>query len=70
MCQEDEFISNKDLPNRFAEYVTSKINNIVNKPQISHNVYNSTRKLNIQSKNFMSPENMLAALKSIKIKNT
>jgi hypothetical protein len=64
-----ETISNNELPDKFAKYFTDKVNNIVSESAIDPNVYNGIRKINIQDLNFMTPENVLKAVKSLKTKN-
>ena len=41
----------------------------MNEYKIDASVYNGTRKINSDTENFMTPENLLIAIKSLKIKN-
>ena len=62
-------INNDDLPDRFAEYFSAKVADITNESVINPNVYNGTRKINVNNKNFMSPQQVVTAVKSLKNKN-
>ena len=57
------------LPDTFAEFFSNKVKTIVNECKIDSSVYNGTRKINSDPENFMTPENVLIAIKSLKIKN-
>ena len=58
-----------DQPDAFAQFFSSKIELITNESQINDNVYNGTRKIHVQNENFMTPENVILAIKSLKLKN-
>ena len=58
-----------ELPDSFADFFVNKVKTITNECKIDNFVYNGTRKLNVNPNNFMSPENVIAAVKSLKIKN-
>ena len=62
-------ISNKDLPDSFAESFISKVNSIVDQQTISDNVYNGVRKIESTPTNFMTEFEILKAIKSMKPKN-
>jgi hypothetical protein len=53
----------------FAEFFSKKVKNIVNECKIDASVYNGTRKINSESQDFMTPENIVIAIKSLKVKN-
>ena len=59
-------IDENELQNAFAEFFMAKTINIVNKIIIENDVYNGKRKLNVD---FMSPNDILKAVNSLKIKN-
>ena len=62
-------IPNDNLPDSFADFFSNKVKNIVNECNIDQNVYNGTRKINATSENFMTPTNVVKAIKSLKVKN-
>ena len=65
-CFENHLIP---IPDAFASFFKTKITNIVNESQINNNVYNGTRKVNVNDENFMNETNVKDAIVSIKIKN-
>ena len=65
----DELIDNDKIPDKFADFFAEKVDSIVRDSVISPNVYNGKRKLNVQSENFMTPENVVKAVMSLKTKN-
>ena len=69
MYYQDQIINNNELPDKFAEFFTGKINDIVNNSLINPNVYNGNRKFTIPDKDFMQPEKVVEAVNSLKIKN-
>ena len=62
-------IQNENLPDTFADFFSNKVKNIVNECNIDENVYNGTRKIDATNENFMTPSNIVKAIKSLKIKN-
>ena len=69
MYNDNNLINEEDLPDMFADLFGDKVRDIVNGVQISNTVYNGKRKINIASENFMTAENVLLAVKSLKTKN-
>ena len=62
-------IHNTDLPNAFAEFCRAKTENILNEMLIEQDVFNGRRKLNVDNDDFMLPNNIINAVKFLKIKN-
>ena len=62
-------IPKKDLPEAFADMFIRKVKSIVDEQAISETVYNGKRKINCTETNFMTEQNILKAVKSMKIKN-
>ena len=62
-------INELDLPDAFAEFFSKRVNTIVNDCVVDDGVYNGSKKLNANSINFMTSENVSAAIKSLKAKN-
>ena len=58
-----------DQPDAFAEYFSDKIKLIVNESKIDNSVYNGVRKIVSENENFMTPENIITAINSLKLKN-
>ena len=63
-------IPNQDLADEFAQMFENKINNLVSEISIDQNVYNGSRKINEQDKNFMTRENIRNAISTLKLKNS
>ena len=53
----------------FAEFFSKKVKDIVNECKIDKNVYNGKWKYTCNDSNFMTPNNILKAVKSLKLKN-
>ena len=53
-----------------AEFFESKINNLISNATIDPNVYNGLPKIRSAEINFMTSENVLKAMKEIKVKNS
>ena len=70
MYRNGEKINKVNIACSFAQFFNEKIQKIVNETQIDPIVYNGKRKLNALSENFMQPEHILLATKSLKIKNS
>ena len=70
MNQNGTPIDNDELAEQFAAMFEKKITDIVSETEINDNVYNGTRKLNEQDKNFMTDVNIINAIKSLKLKNS
>ena len=62
-------VTTENLPDTFAEFFSNKVKKIVEDCTINQNVYNGKRKITAQNENFMTPENVLNAIKSLKTKN-
>ena len=62
-------INEIDLPDAFAEFFSKKVKTIVNDCVVDDSVYNGSKKLDANSINFMTSENVSAAIKSLKAKN-
>ena len=69
MTHNDIIIPNKELPNAFAEFFISKVQTIVDEQTISDTVYNGKKKIECTDNNFMTEQNILKAVNSLKIKN-
>ena len=63
-------VDNSGLCHTFAEFFDSKFNNIANSCKVEEDVYNGRKKLTTVNKNFNNPDNVMKALKSIKLKNS
>ena len=57
------------LPDAFAEFFNTKIKKIVEEVQIDPNVYNGKRKIRVEDDFFMSKNEIIIAVKSLKTKN-
>ena len=62
-------IHTDDLSESFAEFFDNKVKRIVETCEVDSSVYNGKRKLNCNTENFMTVENVSNAMKSVKIKN-
>ena len=62
-------VNKNDLPDVFAKFFVDKVNAIVDDCVVSDSVYNGTRKLHSNPRNFMTPENVFKSIKSLKSKN-
>jgi hypothetical protein len=62
-------IPKRDQPDAFAEFFKQKVKVIIDNCKVDSNVYNGTKKLNADNENFMTPENVISAIKSLKVKN-
>ena len=62
-------IASSDLPDIFADFFKNKVNNIVQEQVINNDVYNGVRKLYCAESHFMSIENILEAVNTLKTKN-
>ena len=58
-----------DISETFASFFDNKVKAIVESCKVDDNVYNGKRKVNTNDKNFMTRDNIIKAIKSIKIKN-
>ena len=63
-------IANEDLAEEFVGMMEKKIADIVQSTAIDAEVYNGTRKITDNNKNFMSIENIRNAIQSLKLKNS
>ena len=63
-------LNNNELSDHFANYFGEKINTLTSSVVISNEVYNGERKINSNEKNFIRRENIMEAVKLIKIKNS
>ena len=57
------------IPDSFADFFEKKVNDIHNEAKIDPSIYNGNRKVNSDSKFFMSESDIVFCIKSIKIKN-
>ena len=69
MYEEGNPIPNNELSDRFADFFEEKVMNLASNVAIDPTVYNGTRRVQCTEENFMTRENILKAIKSIKIKN-
>ena len=69
MLKNNEEIHLNDIPECFAEHFAGKMANIVANIGIDDQVFNGTRKLWKADQNFMTSENIVKAVQSIKMKN-
>ena len=58
------------MSEEFATMFERKIKDMITSTSINANVYNGTRKINEQEKNFMSSTNIRTAILSLKLKNS
>ena len=58
-----------EIPDAFACFFKSKVDNITRECQINDEVYNGTRLMNTGDENFMSETNVMRCRTSLKIKN-
>ena len=63
-------IANCDLPDYFAKFFKDKVADIVEEQQINDSVYNGKRKICCSDLHFMSIDNIVEAVKSLKNKNS
>ena len=61
-------IVNPELPDAFADFFETKVNNIVNEQIVTDSVHNGHRKLWTTDHHFMSIENIIEAVSSMKNK--
>ena len=62
-------LSPQNHANAFAQYFHNKVNLIVNQTHIDPGVYNGTSRLNMKNSHFMTVNDTLKCLKTIKNKN-
>ena len=62
-------IPSQELPDMFALHFKEKVDIIIRESTIDHDVYNGKRKIQANCENFMTPNNIIEALKTIKVKN-
>ena len=62
-------VDEKEIPESFAEYFASKISSLMVNIAIDPNVYNGNRRITSTEENFMTSQNILRAVQSIKMKN-
>ena len=53
----------------FANFFDEKVKRIINECSLDENVYNGSQKVNSICQNFMTPDNIIVAIKSLKSKN-
>ena len=58
-----------DTADSFATFFKNKVQSIISECSVDNNVYNGIRKVNCENQNFMTPENVLTAINSLKSKN-
>ena len=69
MFENDEVIDKEKLPDTFAIFFQNKVKNIVNSQVINDQCYNGERKIVTQNNDFMTENDVLEAVKSLKTKN-
>ena len=69
MYKENVEIHRNDIPECFAEHFSRKISDLLANIEIDDQVFNGTRKLWKAEQNFMTSENIVKAVQSIKMKN-
>ena len=69
MTVENAKVNFESLPDAFAEFFSTKIEKIVEEVQIDPNVYNGKRKIRVEEDFFMSKNEIIVAVKSLKTKN-
>ena len=62
-------VDENEIPESFAEYFASKISSLMVNIAIDPNVYNGNRRITSTEENFMTSQNILRAVQSIKMKN-
>ena len=62
-------IKDDEIPDAFANYSMEKITTILNETHIDNRIYNGKRKINTHSDNFMSKNDVLKAVKALKVKH-
>ena len=70
MYQDGIQIPNEDLAEKFACMFEKKILDTASTTSIDNNVYNGSKKINEQNKNFMSEVNIRKSILSLKLKNS
>jgi hypothetical protein len=70
MFKGDMEIETDQISDCFADYFCEKITLLSNDAQINPTVNNGRRKMDVIDENFMTEENIIRAVKSIKIKNS
>ena len=70
MYEAGDEIDPEKLPERFAKFFDDKIKNVLAQTSLDENVYNGYRKVNSESKFFMTYEMVGECISSLKIKNT
>ena len=70
MRMDGNIVKSEDLSDCFANFFDNKVKRIVETCKVDNNVYNGKRKVTCNNGNFMTPDNIIKALKSIKIKNS
>ena len=68
MYRNNTLIESKDLPDEFANFFKDKVTSIVNTLEIDDNVYNGTRKMIAENDDFMTENDILIVMNSLKIK--
>ena len=62
-------LEGQEVADCFATYFNKKVTDIVNTVHVDPRVYNGVRKMNAELGNFVSKDNVMECLKSIKMKN-
>ena len=60
-------INETNLPDKFASFFQNKVQTIVREQTINEIVYNGTQKMITENSNFMRENDVLVAMKSLKI---
>ena len=69
MSYNNQNVNRNELPDAFADFFQSKVENIVNNQIINDQVYNGKKRVATQTLNFMGENEVLNAIKSLKPKN-
>jgi hypothetical protein len=70
MYEAGDEIDPEKLPERFARFFDNKIMDVMAQTSLEENVYNGYKKVNSESKFFMSSKLIRECISSLKIKNT
>ena len=65
----NEPINCRETADSFAKFFKNKVQSIISECSVDNNVYNGNQKVNTISQNFMTKENIIDAIKSLKSKN-
>ena len=69
MFKDGSLLKEENLPDEFAEFFKSKVENIVKEQTVNDSVFNGTQKIISTELNFMKESDVLKAMNTLKIKN-